>query len=86
MQEKTLFEKLDTIEQMIKEQHLFKKEMLTLKEAAAYLSLSPSFIYKKTSTRTLPHYCPNGKILFFKRTELDHWLLRNKVMSIDELN
>lgn len=50
-------------------------EILNLNQAATYLSLSKSALYKKTSERTIPHF-KQGKRLFFKRAELDDWLTK----------
>lgn len=80
-----LNERLDSIESLIWEKTLLHKEMLTLGEASAYLNLSRSFMYRLTSQRRIPHYCPNGKKLFFKRQELDQWLQRNRKGSREEM-
>ena len=42
------------------------KEYLTVTEAADYLTLSPSRVYKLTSKHELPIYKPNGKIIFLQ--------------------
>ncbi len=65
---------------------LAQKEVLTLEEAALYAGVEKSQIYKWTSEKTIPHYKPTGKKCFFKRTELEEWLLRNRVATLDELN
>ena len=71
---------------LLKEQDLTgNKEVLCFKEAAAYISCSPSYLYKLTSSSRIPCYKPLGKKLFFKRTELNDWLLRNRLSTIDEL-
>ena len=49
------------------------KEVLTSKEAAEYLGISISQIYRLTSRGIIPHYKPTGKICYFKRDELDEW-------------
>lgn len=63
-----------------------KKEILTLDEAAQYTGMTPSALYKLTSTRKIPFSKPNGKNCFFKRTELEAWLMSNPVATTDELN
>lgn len=87
MLEQNLVERLSRIESGIAELKLLKKEVLNLKDACEYLQVSASHIYKLTSTGQIPHYCPNGKRLYFKRSELDDWLLRNpkKDLSRDEI-
>ena len=60
-------------------------DFVTRQEAADYLNISPSQIYKMTSKHEVPVYKPNGKILFIRRDDLNHWVNKNKVMSKDEL-
>jgi excisionase family DNA binding protein len=61
------------------------KEVLNAGEAAKYLSLSQAYLYRLTSARLIPHYKP-GKKLYFKRTDLDSWMLRNRQESDDDLS
>ncbi|MBN2011944.1 helix-turn-helix domain-containing protein [candidate division KSB1 bacterium] len=56
-------------------------EILTLPEAAKYLSLSKSTIYKMTHYRKIPFSKPQGKKIYFSRTELDKWMLSNPVKT-----
>ena len=65
---------------------VYHKEILTVDEAAQYTGLTKSALYKLTSTRKIPFSKPNGKNCFFKRTELEAWLLSNPVATTDELN
>lgn len=83
--DKAVFEKLKNIETMLQQQNLLQKDVLTLNEACAYLDISTSHIYKMTSQKQIPHFCPQGKKLYFRREELDQWLLRNRQDSIDEI-
>jgi excisionase family DNA binding protein len=80
-----ILEKLESIERMLIEQNMLKKEVLNFNETAEYLEVSHSHLYKLTSTATIPAYKPNGKKLYFNRKELDVWLLSNKQVSIDEI-
>jgi excisionase family DNA binding protein len=52
-------------------------DMLTFEEAAIYLKVSKSFLYKATSERTITFFKPSGKIIRFKRQDLDAWLIQN---------
>lgn len=65
---------------------VYHKEVLTIEEAAQYMGLKLSYVYKLTMTRELPHYKPFGKNIYFKRTELENWLLMNKIATNLELN
>lgn len=62
------------------------KEVLTSDEAASYMGVSKSYLYKLTMRREIPHYKPTGKIVFFNRSELEEWLQRNKVRTDEELS
>ena len=59
-------------------------EVLNLNQAAEYVSLSKSAIYKKTSERNIPHF-KQGKKLYFKRSELDDWLTGLKISTNAEI-
>ncbi|MBL4653432.1 MAG: helix-turn-helix domain-containing protein [Flavobacteriales bacterium] len=81
-----IISKLDSIEQLITEQGLLKKEVLNFSESCSYLGLSQSHLYKLTSTKSIPHFCPQGKRLYFNRLELDDWLQRNRQTTTDEID
>src|SRR3954451_22261591 len=83
--EELIFEKLSQIEQKLQDQNMLQKAVLNFNEAASYLELSPSHLYKLTSTRQIPHFCPQGKKLYFNRHELDVWLQRNRQPTTDEI-
>lgn len=63
-----------------------QKEVLTADEAAQYIGMTKSALYKLTSTRQIPFSKPNGKNCFFKRTELEAWLMSNPVATVADLN
>jgi excisionase family DNA binding protein len=80
-----ILEKLEKIEQRIGEQNLLMKEVLNFNDACNYLDISASHLYKLTSQKSIPHFCPQGKKLYFNRAELDEWLQRNRQTSTDEI-
>ncbi|MCW3785486.1 helix-turn-helix domain-containing protein [Plebeiibacterium sediminum] len=81
-----ILKKLESIEKMLTEQNTLKKEVISFNEAAIYLELSHSHLYKLTAAGSIPHYKPNGKKVYFKRLELDSWLLRNRTDSKEEID
>jgi excisionase family DNA binding protein len=83
--ENLILEKLNSLEQKIEEQNLLKKEVLNFNDACSYLDISASHLYKLTSQKLIPHFCPQGKKLYFNRIELDEWLQRNRQSSTDEI-
>lgn len=47
------------------------RELLSSDEAAAYLGVSKSTFYKLSSRGEITKYCPGGKLIFFKKEDLD---------------
>jgi excisionase family DNA binding protein len=62
------------------------KEVLTSDEAAAYMGISLSYLYKLTMKKLIPHYKPMGKMCYFNRKELESWLQSNRVAVVEEPN
>ncbi|EGR4217282.1 DNA-binding protein [Aeromonas hydrophila] len=60
------------------------KEVMTINECAQYTGLSVSYLYKLTHRKLIPFFKPMGKRLYFKRAEIDQWLMRNKQGGIYE--
>lgn len=60
-------------------------EFLNSKQAAEYLNLSSSYLYYLTFSNSIPFYKPNGKRIFFRRTDLDNWLSQNRHSSRNEI-
>jgi len=76
---------MNTQEKNIEEKLYFLKPVLNFEEACKYTGLSKSWMYKLTHRGTIPHYKPDGKKLYFKTKEVENWMLRNKVLSEDEI-
>lgn len=81
-----IIQKLNELELIIKRQTNLSKEVLTLEEAAEYLQLSKSCLYKMTSSKEISHYVPGGKKIYFRRTELDNWVFNSKVTPSSEFD
>ena len=62
------------------------KEVLTSGEAAKYMGISKSYLYKLTMRQQIPHFKPMGKMCYFNRLELEKWLQSNKVATASEIN
>ena len=78
--------KLDNIEKLLLQQNILRKQVLNITEAALYLGISKSHLYKLTSSGQIPHYKPGGKLVFFNREELDNWALSQKVEAERDLD
>lgn len=62
------------------------KEVLTLEEAALFMGISKSSLYKMTHRHELPFFRPNGKLIYFEKSELLAWMRRNRSMTEEEAN
>ncbi|HYQ86146.1 MAG TPA: helix-turn-helix domain-containing protein [Bacteroidota bacterium] len=82
MQRNNIGESLRRIEELLVSQSM---KPMTLDEAASYLHISKSYLYRLTSKSLIPHYKPGGKKIFFDKNDLDHYILRNRVRSVEEI-
>ena len=57
------------------------KNVLSFEEASKFLNLSKSYLYKLTSGNLIPHYKPQGKMLYSEKAELEAWLRQNPVKT-----
>lgn len=79
---KEITARLDRIERRL----LSQKETLSIDELAEYTGWKKSHIYRMTSQRVIPFYKPMGGNLFFKRSEIDEWLTRNRQATAEEIS
>ena len=63
---------------------LYKKDVWNTKELALYIGLSESRIRHLTCAREIPHYRQGSKV-FFKRTEIEQWMLSKPVKTNAEI-
>ena len=61
------------------------KETLTLEEAAVFLGMKSSTLYKMTHEHTSPFYRPTGKMIYLEKSDLLEWVRQNREDSIDEI-
>ncbi len=76
-----VIKRLDKIAALLECQNLAQKTLFNFNETCQYLDVSESHLYKLTSARQIPHFCPQGKKLYFKREELNEWLQRNRQLT-----
>ncbi len=60
------------------------KAVLDIDEASVFTGFSKGHLYRLTSERQIPHYKKNRK-LYFKKSELEAWLLEDKVMTAEDI-
>lgn len=53
------------------------KDILNLKETAQYMGVSESYLYKLTHGKLIKHYKPTGKIIYFKKNDIEEFMLSN---------
>ena len=74
---KSIEERIEELESLV----YASKNVLSFEEACKYLNLSKSYLYKLTSTQMIPHYKPQGKIIYFEKDALEAWLRQNPIKT-----
>ncbi len=82
MENHLILEKLNRLEKLIIGS---AKEILTVEDLINYTGYKRSYIYKLVHNNVIPFSKPNGKSLFFEKTEIDAWLLQNKSQSESQI-
>lgn len=77
----TIDTRLDRIERLTL---ISAKAVLDIDEASLFTGFSKGHLYRLTSERHIPHYKKNRK-LYFKKSELETWLLEDKVMTAEDI-
>lgn len=86
MIDQQILDRLAIIEQQLEQHLLFSKEILTFSEFCRFCGISESHGYKLTSGQMVPHFKPGGKMLYFRRREVEEWLLSNRVETLTTLH
>lgn len=80
-----LLERLDDLERAIGRAQIYSllsaKTMLDIEDVQLLTGMSKGHIYRLTCTRAIPYYKPNGKLIYFKREDVDAWMQQNRVES-----
>ncbi len=81
--ERNILKELNEIKQLTL---LSSKTVLTMDDLSLLTGLSKSYIYKMVSWKKIPHYKSNGgKLTFFDKSEVEQWLLQNRIKTTDEI-
>ena len=75
-----ILRRLEQVEQLLRKQNLLQKGILIIEEAAEYLAISTSYLYKLTANKLIEHF-KQGKKVYFKRESLDKWMLTYRVKT-----
>lgn len=84
-QQPTLLELSEQLGRVERLATISAKPVLDLDEAALFTGFSKGHLYRLTSERQIPHYKKSRK-LYFKKTELEAWLLEDRVLTVAELD
>lgn len=78
MSEEKIILELRELKTQVEQSILCRKEILPLDEAAKYLGISKSTLYKINLTKPgIPYSKPAHKMIYYKRADLDAWMLQN---------
>ena len=80
----TLQELSDKLDRITEITLIGTKTVLDLGEAALFTGFSTGHLYRLTSGKQIPHFKKSRK-LYFKKSELEDWLLENKILTEDEI-
>ena len=78
-------EQIELLEKIFKKAQVQYKNILTIAEAAEFMGLSMSYMYKLTHWNKIPYYKPSGKVIYFKRSDLEEWMLQNRSTTQGEI-
>lgn len=69
----------------LKRNLFYLKDELTIGEAAKYLGVSVSTLYKMTMNNEIVFYRPGKRRLYFKRQDLQQWMSTNRQATNEEM-
>lgn len=82
MIEPEIKEQLDRIEQY---SLIAAKNVLNIQEAAIILGMTVEGVRMNVRNHILPCYKPNVNRLYFKKSELEDWMMQNRSKSMAEI-
>lgn len=77
-----IYDRLDEMERRIM---TTSDVFMNVRQTAEYLGFRPSYVYKLSHYRIIPFYKPTRKKLFFKKSDIDTWIMSKKKNSISEV-
>ena len=79
--QKQILQKLSDLESYFQN----NEKPINLDEASEYTDLAKSTLYKFTHTGKIPFSKPNGKKLYFLKSELNQWMMQNRKKTVSEI-
>lgn len=62
------------------------KSVLNIREAAFILGMTERSIREKVRNHEIPAYKPNINRIYFRKSELEQWMLQNRSKSMAEIH
>lgn len=62
-----------------------EKEILSFKESIEFMDVSKSFLYKLTSEGRINFFKPNNGKIYFRKEDLENWMMQNEMKSVESL-
>lgn len=81
-----ILREIRNLKREVKKSNLFRKRFYTMNEASIVAGVSLSYVQKLVASNLIAHSRPNGKLVFIKRRDLEKFLIKNYVQSIDEVD
>lgn len=78
-------DEINSIKHKLDQLLALQSEALTVEALSILTGWTKGNIYKKTSKGLLPYYKPNGKTIYFKKSEIEAFLLTNRSKTKAEI-
>jgi len=82
MDTENISKQLDELKRLVL---LGAKNVLNVDDLCLLLGATRKNVYKMTSKKQIPFYKPQGGKIYFKKDEVEAWMLRNRSASLDEI-
>jgi excisionase family DNA binding protein len=73
---------LRSLHQQLKQLNNQEKQFYNFEDAAKYLGMAKSTLYKHTAAHKISFYKPNGKLIIFKVEDLNDWLTAREIACV----
>ena len=58
------------------------KDVLSVEEAARFMDIARSALYRMTYDRSIPVYRRSGKMIYFEKADILEWIRKSRVMPV----
>jgi excisionase family DNA binding protein len=65
---------------------VLNKEILNIEEFCRYTGMSKATAYKLTGNSLIKHFKPTGSLIFFRKVDVDNFLLQNPVLPAEKIS